>query len=159
MLSWAMLPKGGAGRAVPCVRGGRLDLNQRTMSKLLSIAPVHTENLQMTPELADNGIVLRLKGNADSASNAAFGHFVTKMHGEAQRLAVGTVHVDLTQLYFMTSSCIKCFVTWIGCIRSAPPHLQYKLNFVVNPALRWQKRNLDVLLQLSDLLTLTDGAA
>ena len=123
----------------------------------LLLSPAQTENLQLTPELAGSTLAVHLKGNADSASNDAFGVFISKLHVEAQRLGVKEVRLDLTQLYFMTSSCIKCFVTWIGFINAAPSSKQYAIHFVVNPNLRWQKRNLDVLLQLSPRLTLTES--
>lgn len=125
----------------------------------LNLSPVRTENLALTPELSGDTLQVHLKGNADSASNDAFGLFVSKLHSEAQRLRVREVKLDLNELYFMTSSCIKCFVTWIGFITVAPPAQQYKINFVVNPNLRWQKRNLDVLLQLTDLATLSEHAS
>jgi hypothetical protein len=128
-----------------------------TSSMALFISPVQTENLQLTPELVGDTLVVHLKGNADSASNDTFGAFISKLHAEAQRSTVKEVRLDLTQLYFMTSSCIKCFVTWIGFINAAPSGKQYALHFVVNPNLRWQKRNLDVLLQLSPRLTLTES--
>jgi hypothetical protein len=122
----------------------------------LNLSPVRTESLALTPELSGDTLRVHLKGNADSASNDAFGLFVNKLHAEAQRLRVKHVQLDLHELYFMTSSCIKCFVTWIGFITAAPSAQQYKLDFVVNPNLRWQKRNLDVLLQLTDLATLSE---
>ena len=128
------------------------------MSKILLLTPTHTENLHLTPTLDGNTLVVHLKGNADSAANDAFGSFVVKLHEEAQRLAVTEVRLNLTELYFMTSSCIKCFVTWVGFIKAMVPARRYTINFVVNPNLRWQKRNLDVLLQLTDLMTLTEAS-
>jgi len=128
-----------------------------TTSMALIISAVKTENLVLTPELSGDTLRVHMKGNADSASNDAFGVFINKLHAEAQRLHVKEVRLDLTELYFMTSSCIKCFVTWIGFITNSARIQQYRLNFVVNPNLRWQKRNLDVLLQLTDLATLTEG--
>lgn len=125
----------------------------------LLLAPLRTDNLVLTPELLDDTLRVQLKGNADSTSNDEFGKFTTKLHAEAQRLGVKEVRLDLTQLYFMTSSCIKCFVTWIGFIKSAPADQQYSLHFMVNPNLRWQRRNLDVLLQLTDLATVTEHAS
>lgn len=125
----------------------------------LLLSPAQTENLHLLPELVGGTLRVHMKGNADSASNEAFGAFVTKLHAEAQRIGAKEVELDLTQLYFMTSSCIKCFVTWIGFIKSAPAGKQYTLHFVVNPNLRWQRRNLDVLLQLSTLLRLTEGGS
>lgn len=130
----------------------------QTSSMALLLSPAQTDNLQLVPELTGSTLLVQLKGNADSASNDAFGTFVNKLHAEAQRLSVKEVQLDLTQLYFMTSSCIKCFVTWIGFINAAPPSKQYAIHFVVNPNLRWQKRNLDVLLQLSPRLSLTESA-
>lgn len=50
-------------------------------------------------------------------------------------------------------------MTWIGFITAALRAQQYKLSFVVNPNLRWQKRNLEVLLQLTDLATLIERAS
>jgi hypothetical protein len=113
----------------------------------------------MTPELRAGMFWISLQGNADSTANNAFALFVTQLHAEAQRIKVREVNIDLSELYFMTSSCIKCFVTWIGFIKELPPVLRYTLNFVVSPTLRWQKRNLEVLLQLSPgLITVREQA-
>jgi len=127
---------------------------------ILALVPVTTEGLSLTPELVDDGLIVRLKGNADSTVNDAFAAFITRLHAEAQRVKAANVRVDLTELYFMTSSSIRCFVTWIGFIREAPFAQRYSLTFVVNPALRWQKRNLDILVQLSpDLVTFNESTA
>ena len=83
-----------------------------------------------------------LKGNADYAALDALEMLLTRAHAEATRLEVTEMIVDLRQLEFMNSSCFKCFLSWITDIQELEPERQYKVKFLSNPQLHWQKRSL-----------------
>lgn len=83
-----------------------------------------------------------LKGNADYAALDALEMLLTRAHSEATRLRVSEMVVDLRQLEFMNSSCFKCFLSWITDIQELEPDRQYKVKFLSNPQLHWQKRSL-----------------
>ena len=91
-----------------------------------------------------NTLTTWLKGNADYAALDALEMLLTRVHTEARRLAVGEVIVDLRQLEFMNSSCFKAFVTWISMMQDEADR-RYRVTFLSNPAMRWQRRSLQAL--------------
>ena len=78
----------------------------------------------------------------DAAAEAALNELLGRLHGESQRAKVGEVTVDLRDLEFMNSSCFKSFITWIVAVRRLPEAQHYRIRFVSNAALHWQKRSL-----------------
>jgi hypothetical protein len=63
-------------------------------------------------------------------------------------MAVNEVAFDFRDLYFMNSSCFKAFVTWIDVVSRATAK-GYKIRFLTNPRLHWQRRSLEALRCLS----------
>lgn len=90
----------------------------------------------------NNVLTSRLKGNADYAALDALEMLLTRSHSEATRLGVKEMVVDLRSLEFMNSSCFKCFLSWITDVQELEPDRQYKVKFLSNPQLHWQKRSL-----------------
>ncbi len=85
---------------------------------------------------------LTLTGTADAAVERDLGELLGRLHGESQRAGVGEVAVDLRALEFMNSSCFKAFITWIVAVRRLPEAQHYRIRFLSNAALHWQKRSL-----------------
>jgi hypothetical protein len=90
-------------------------------------------------------ILARLGGNADYAAMDALEMLLTRVHAEATRLGITEAVVDLRQLEFMNSSCFKSFVSWISDVQDLEAGKQYKIRFVSNPSMHWQKRSLHAL--------------
>lgn len=105
--------------------------------------PSHTDR-EFTVAAVHEGetIELRLTGNADMAAIDPLTAMLEKLHPEALRLAAKEVVVDFRQLEFMNSSCLKACVTWIATLQETPAAQQYKIRFLSNPELRWQRRSL-----------------
>ena len=98
-----------------------------------------------------------LKGNADYAALDALEMLLTRAHSEATRLGANEMVIDLRQLEFMNSSCFKCFLSWITDIQELAPDQQYRVKFVSNPKLHWQKRSLHSLRCFAvELITVTE---
>lgn len=53
--------------------------------------------------------------------------------------------VDLTRLEFMNSSCFKSFVAWIEQVQNLDPSEQYRIQFLSDPNMHWQRRSLKAL--------------
>ncbi|AKV04211.1 hypothetical protein AKJ09_10874 [Labilithrix luteola] len=70
---------------------------------------------------------------------------LASLHEKAQALGVASVAIDLTQLEFMNSSCFKAFVSWIDRVQQMDAQKQYRIRFVSNPAILWQRRSLHAL--------------
>lgn len=83
-----------------------------------------------------------LKGNADYGALDALDMLLERIHAEARRGGVTEVVIDLRELEFMNSSCFKSFVSWITNIQEMDVGQQYKVKFVSNPNMHWQKRSL-----------------
>jgi len=90
-------------------------------------------------------LIGRLTGNADMRVVARLQAWLLELHAEAERLKVQEVAIDVRQLEFMNSSCFKGFVTWIGVVQEAEPGSQYKIRFLSDPRMLWQRRSLHAL--------------
>jgi len=91
---------------------------------------------------------VRLSGNADMAADAGLDVYLKTLHAEMMRLGRKRVNVDLRELYFMNSTCLKHLVTWITSIQEAPKMARYTISIQSNSVLRWQRRSLDALKNL-----------
>jgi hypothetical protein len=97
-----------------------------------------------------------LAGNADLNVKADLDRFVAAVHSEAQRSRAKEVLVDLKELEFMNSSCLKSFVWWITRVQELATPYQYKITFVSSPSMYWQRRSLSALAGLaSDLVSIS----
>ena len=67
------------------------------------------------------------------------------------------VWVDVTQLYFMNSSCIKAFANWIHDVQTGEH--RYLIRMLLNPNLNWQKRTLKTLARLAPTVVQLQDAA
>jgi hypothetical protein len=82
-------------------------------------------------------------GYADMRCQAALQEFLVALDGEATRVEVEEVTVDIRTLDFMSSGCFKHFVTWLATAKQQAR--KYKVVFISNPALHWQKLSLRAL--------------
>ena len=62
--------------------------------------------------------------------------------------------MDLRQLEFMNSSCLKCLMWWVSTVQEQPAEGKYKIEFLSSPSVYWQRRSLDALACLAeDIIT------
>lgn len=110
-----------------------------------AVTDVVGDQLGITGRILDGVVEVKLAGTADTAVRAELDDYVTKLHAEAIQLKVPAVIVDLRELEFMNSSCLKVFVAWLALLRELEPTSQYKVRIRSNPALLWQRRSLAAL--------------
>lgn len=108
---------------------------------------VHT-GFQLTPRLEGGMLLVNFSGNGDMSAVDALGRYLKQVHQEAVSKKVTDVSFDFRDLYFMNSSCFKAFVTWIDQASRADVHA-YRICFLSNPRLHWQRRSLEALRCLS----------
>jgi hypothetical protein len=128
----------------------------RTAVAPFELPPVNYPAFSVTSETSGRTVALRLSGNADSDVAPALGTLLERLHEEAVRVGVNEVVLDFRELYFLTSSCIKCLVVAIKRLSTLDARSQYKLRLVTTPALRWQERSFEVLCQMAPLLVRID---
>jgi hypothetical protein len=73
------------------------------------------------------------------------GPYLESLHAEAMRSGVQRVTFDIRELYFLTSSCLKCFATMLATVAAVEPRFRYSVRFLANQNLHWQRRSLEAL--------------
>lgn len=101
---------------------------------------------------------VQFSGNGDMEAVTPLEYFLSQLHTELVSEKHRTVEVDLTELYFMNSSCLKQFVSWIHKVDTG--NKAYRIQFVTNPRLHWQSRSLATLKRLAPTtVTIRERAA
>ena len=102
-------------------------------------------DLKATVSVQDHVVLVHMSGTADLRVTDTVQKLLAIVHEQASAEHAGEVKVDLRSLEFMNSSCFKCFVTWISQVQEKPPAAQYRIVFLTNPAILWQRRSLNAL--------------
>jgi hypothetical protein len=111
----------------------------------IDVPVIQTEELLSEATYAPPDVNVRLVGSAESVAMAPLGHLLGKLHGEAVRLEVREVTIDMRELEFMNSSCFKAFVSWLGELQDLDPGRQYRIRFLSDEQKHWQRRSLGAL--------------
>jgi len=98
----------------------------------------------------ERSIHVDLSGTADLTVRSQLDRFLHDVHSEAQRCLAQEVTVDMRQLEFMNSSCLKCFVWWISTVQEQSGDGKYRIVFVASPSIYWQRRSLNALACLAN---------
>lgn len=89
------------------------------------------------------GFKLTLDGRADTPeARERLRAFFAAVDQTLRALRVPKVAVDFNQLTFINSSCFKELVLWLTTVAARPAPEQYRLVFLSNPAVRWQRASL-----------------
>jgi anti-anti-sigma factor len=118
----------------------------------VSIRPVEDADFRARAGKLGPGLTVTLAGNADRNVQAELERFMSAVHDEARRMGAAEVVVDLKELEFMNSSCLKCLVWWISRVQELAADHQYRITFLSSPAMYWQRRSLDALAGLASEL-------
>jgi hypothetical protein len=109
-------------------------------------AQTTTENdFAANASASERRILVSLTGTADVTVRDQLDQFLRDVHQEAQNCRAEEVTVDVRQLEFMNSSCLKCLVWWVSTVHEQPVEGKYHIVFVSSPSLYWQRRSLDAL--------------
>ena len=115
------------------------------MSGELDGAAVSMPEFELTTAVDASTITVNAVGTADLRVKDALDSALGKVHDEALRLGSKEVAVDLRKLEFMNSSCLKCFVSWIGKIQGLERARQYHVRLLSRNDFLWQRRSLHAL--------------
>jgi hypothetical protein len=111
----------------------------------LSVPPVAKEGFSISASEKGANVEVKFAGNGDMDATPVLATFLKQLHGDACMLGVAEVVFDFSALYFMNSSCFKCFVSWISLIHKMEPAARYRVRFLSNPQLHWQRRSLEAI--------------
>jgi anti-anti-sigma regulatory factor len=122
----------------------------------LKTEPIKMENYSL--EAVANATVLniRLKGTFDMTATPSLSLFLVSIETEIKRLRLQEITVDVAEVYYLGSSCIKSFVSLIESLK--------KLDFLprarvlTNPRLDWHERTFSILARLAPALVTIEKA-
>jgi hypothetical protein len=119
------------------------------MNALSELEPLEYEELRVEPR-PDDG-TLHFDGIASMRSPMeVLGPYLKKVHQAAsQSEEIEELTLDIRELRFMNSSCIRVLIDWIEWIRSEPEARQYVLHFRSSPRVPWQRTTLTALQVMS----------
>jgi hypothetical protein len=103
------------------------------------------EALAVRPSWEGEQLSLAMLGSADVRAFEPLKSLFDRVHEVAVERRLSIVTIDLRALEFMSSSCIKVFVSWLLKIQELAPERQYRLEFVSARGIGWQRRTLAAL--------------
>jgi anti-anti-sigma factor len=106
---------------------------------VLDVAPITGPTFWASVAQDSEAFRVSLSGNGDVRAQEALEAFLGQLHGEAMRVGATQVELDCRELKFMNSCCLKALVSWIGAVQDSGGH--YRICFLSNPRLHWQKRS------------------
>jgi hypothetical protein len=95
------------------------------------------------PSIQGTDMAVRFTGNGDMDAIPLLSVFLSELRLEAERLRTISLIFDFTELYFVNSSCLKHFASFIVANKKAARRI--KLVFRTDSALKWQCRALEPL--------------
>jgi hypothetical protein len=111
-----------------------------------------SDGITVQSEVDDRERVLlaTVAGNADLSSRVKLDRFLTSLHEQTRQRNLGKVVVDVRELAFLNSSCLKSLVSWVTQIQDLPRGQQYRVTFLSSPTMYWQKRSLHAICCLAN---------
>ncbi|MGK3961014.1 hypothetical protein WME89_33835 [Sorangium sp. So ce321] len=122
----------------------------------LKVDSVVTDSFGIEPALRDDTLSVKLTGTGDMAAAAPLGSYFKTLQAEVIRLSVSAVEFDVRALYFLNSSCLKAFISFICGLGSQG--MKCKIQFLTDARLGWQRRSLTALERMSpELVSIADS--
>lgn len=110
-----------------------------------NIPPIREVDFTAAARVDGATVHTTLSGNADLNVKPQLDGFLLSLHRYALSDGVSEVVVDVRNLEFINSSCLKAFVTWISSVQAQEAEGQYRIVFLSSPRLHWQRRSLHAL--------------
>jgi len=119
-----------------------------------NLPELRTESFSLVFAASGGVPIVKLSGNGDAEAVTPLDRTLTQLHQELIAESATSVVVDLGDLYFMNSSCLKAFVAWIYKVRTMGS--PYRIRLQLNPRQRWQRRGLEPLQRLAPAVVFLD---
>lgn len=121
---------------------------------MIALPPVESKGFSLSMDTSGSRPTVKFNGNGDTEAIAPLNRFLKLLHKSVLEGKVAEVAVDLGQLYFMNSSCLKAFVSWIYQVKTGGD--LYRIRLLMNPRLHWQRRSLERLARLAPKVVTLD---
>lgn len=110
--------------------------------RAIDVPDLSSREVRASARVTDAGVAVTLSGSAEHESAEALIAYVERVHAAAQRLRATEVEIDLRDLVFMVSSCLKAFIVWISRVEEMPVEARYRIVFLSSKQHGWQRRSL-----------------
>jgi anti-anti-sigma factor len=107
----------------------------------VGLGPVGMDGFSIVPQAAEGLLIVKLSGSCDSMVIHVLEGFLESLHRCALADAIKDVTLDCNELYFMSSTALKTFVSWLERVRTVAPSLRYQVGVRTNRSLSWQTRS------------------
>jgi hypothetical protein len=114
----------------------------------LGLVPLVQGGFSLEPQLRAGVLVITISGNGDMAAVDPLAFYLKQVSAVVTDLSIAEVEFDFRQLFFLNSSCLKAFVTWIRDTTEFAGQ-GFQVRFISNPNLYWQRRSLEALQRLA----------
>lgn len=115
--------------------------------RMLNLSAIRGNGFALVPLPESPVPAVKFSGNGDAEAVTPLDRFLKLLHKNLVDEQCTTVHVDLCDLYFMNSSCLKAFVSWIYKVNTTGR--AYQIHLQMNPRQPWQRRSLEPLKRLA----------
>jgi hypothetical protein len=112
----------------------------------MELPNVEEEGLQLGPVPGANDRV-RFAGTGEAEGAAVLDRFLTLLHRQVLSLALRRVTIELAELEFINSSCLKAMVAWIYKVDTEGR--PYKIHLRRDASMHWQRTSLATLQRLA----------
>jgi hypothetical protein len=114
---------------------------------MLSLAAVRMDGFALVPLPDTTPPTVKFSGNGDTAAVAPLDRFLNELHANLTGTNCSQVHIDMVDLYFMNSSCVRTLASWIHKVKTkgAP----YRVHLKMNSRQSWQRRSLEPIKRLA----------
>lgn len=120
----------------------------------MNLPRVDEQGLSLGPVGDARGHV-RFAGTGEGEGAAVLHRFLTLLHGEATSHGLGEVVIEMKDLDFINSSCLKAMVAWVYKVDTEGR--PYKIRLLRDAALHWQRTSLATLQRLApDVVVIED---
>lgn len=120
---------------------------------MLTLPAIRANGFALLP-LDGPAAAVKFSGNGDAEAVAPLDRFLKLLHKNLMDEQCESVAVDLGDLYFMNSSCLKAFVSWIYKVNTTGR--PYQIHLQMNPRQSWQRRSLEPLRRLAPSVVFLD---
>ena len=116
------------------------------MTALATISPIAIEGLEM----AVDGTTVKMSGTITMRSpSQVLQPHLKRVHESALADGVEVMTVDVRKLTFVNSSSMRLFVDWTVWLKDQPADKRYRLVFVTDGAVTWQRKSFPVIRSLA----------
>ena len=124
---------------------------------MMNLPAIRANGFALVPSADGPTPTIKFSGNGDTEAISPLDRFLKLLHKSLLDDNCTSVAVDLGELYFMNSSCLKAFVSWIYKVNTTGR--PYQIHLQMNPRQTWQRRSLEPLKRLAPAVVFLDELA